>query len=303
MINFRLMRHLWLFLVVAEEQHFGRAAKRLGMTQPPLTEHIQILENALKVKLFTRSKRGAQLTPIGQAIYPAVKKFAEQMQQLEFAVTEAIQGQNGVLTIGAIATAMFEVLPHLLDQLRAAHPDLTILVKEIDSADATPMLESGEIDLAFARLQGDVGSNLNAVKLTQDRLVVMLPKQHVLANQTEIQLKQLAEEIFVMFSRKFSPIYFDSIVSVCNTQGFSPRILHEVHSVSTQVAFVSCGQGIALVPASMQKIAPENVVCIALQEEIEVVTAAVAWHKRNTNPAIFAALDLLKVQFGVELSA
>lgn len=301
MINFRLMRHLWLFLVVAEEQHFGRAAKRLGMTQPPLTEQIQILENSLKVKLFTRSKRGAQLTPIGQAIYPAVKKFSEQMQQLEFAVTEAIQGQNGVLTIGAIATAMFEVLPNLLDQLRAAHPDLTILVKEIDSADATPLLESGEIDLAFARLQGDVGVNLEAIKLTQDRLSVMLPKQHALAGQAEIALKQLADEIFVMFSRKFSPIYFDSIVSVCTAQGFSPRILHEVHSVSTQVAFVSCGQGIALVPASMQKIAPENVVCIPLKENIEVVTAAVAWNKRNTNPAIQFALDLVKAQFWGEL--
>lgn len=79
MINFRLLRHLWLFLAVAEEQHFGRAARRLGMSQPPLTEQIQVLEQALKAKLFERSRRGAQLTPFGQAILPAVRKFAEQM--------------------------------------------------------------------------------------------------------------------------------------------------------------------------------------------------------------------------------
>ncbi|MFV5585394.1 MULTISPECIES: LysR family transcriptional regulator [Acinetobacter] len=299
MINFRLMRHLWLFLVVAEEQHFGRAAKRLGMTQPPLTEQIQILENALKVKLFIRSKRGAQLTPIGQAIYPAVKKFSDQMEQLEFAVSEAIHGQNGTLTIGGISTAMFEVLPNLLDQLRHEHPDLTILVKEIDSADAAPLLESGEIDLAFARLQGEVGTNLKSIKLIEDSLVVVVPKSHHLASNQQIELKQLSEEIFIMFSRKFSPIYFDTIVSACNTSGFSPRILHEVHSVSTQVAFVSCGQGIALVPASLRKIAPENVVCIPLKETIEVVTTAIAWNTRNTNPAIVFALDQVAKNFNM----
>lgn len=299
MINFRLMRHLWLFLAVAEEQHFGRAAKRLGMTQPPLTEQIQILENALKVKLFIRSKRGAQLTPIGQAIYPAVKKFSEQMEQLEFAVSEAIHGQNGTLTIGGISTAMFEVLPKLLDQLRHDHPDLTILVKEIDSVDAAPLLESGDIDLAFARLQGEVGTNLKSIKLTQDRLAVVIPKNHSLASQSQIELKQLSEEIFIMFSRKFSPIYFDTIVSACNNSGFSPRILHEVHSVSTQVAFVSCGQGIALVPATLHKIAPENVVCIPLKESIEVVTTAIAWNTRNTNPAITFALEQVSKNFNV----
>lgn len=299
MINFRLMRHLWLFLVVAEEQHFGRAAKRLGMTQPPLTEQIQILENALKVKLFIRSKRGAQLTSIGQAIYPAVKKFSDQMEQLEFAVSEAIHGQNGTLTIGGISTAMFEVLPNLLDQLRHEHPDLTILVKEIDSADAAPLLESGEIDLAFARLQGEVGTNLKSIKLIEDSLVVVVPKSHHLTSNQQIELKQLSKEIFIMFSRKFSPIYFDTIISACNTSGFSPRILHEVHSVSTQVAFVSCGQGIALVPASLRKIAPENVICIPLKETIEVVTTAIAWNTRNTNPAIVSALDQVAKNFNM----
>src|SRR5690606_24741019 len=120
--------------------------------QPPLTEQIQVLEHALKVKLFIRSRRGAQLTPIGQAILPAVRKFVDQMEQLELAVREATAGQTGTLTIGAISLAMIEILPQLLEQLRTAHPRLTIAVREIDSADAIPALERGEIDLAFARL-------------------------------------------------------------------------------------------------------------------------------------------------------
>src|SRR5262252_9734148 len=95
-IDFRLIRHLWLFLAVAEEQHFGRAAKRLGMSQPPLTEQIQVLEQALKVKLFERGRKGATLTPVGAAILPAVRKFAEQLNRLELAVQEAIAGSTGV---------------------------------------------------------------------------------------------------------------------------------------------------------------------------------------------------------------
>jgi DNA-binding transcriptional LysR family regulator len=93
MINFRLMRHLWLFLAVAEEQHFGRAAKRLGMSQPPLSEQIQVLEQALKVRLFERTRKGAQLTAVGRAVLPAVRRFATQMEQLERAVREATAGQ------------------------------------------------------------------------------------------------------------------------------------------------------------------------------------------------------------------
>jgi DNA-binding transcriptional LysR family regulator len=89
MINFRLIRHLWLFLAVAEEQHFGRAAKRLGMSQPPLTDQIQTLEQVLKVKLFERSRRGTKLTPAGAAILPAIRKFSEQLERLELAVREA----------------------------------------------------------------------------------------------------------------------------------------------------------------------------------------------------------------------
>ncbi|MGH8429306.1 MAG: LysR family transcriptional regulator, partial [Solimonas sp.] len=148
MINFRLVRHLWLFLAVAEEEHFGRAAKRLGMSQPPLTEQIQVLEHALKVKLFDRSRRGAKLTPAGAAILPAVRKFAEQLERLELAVREAVQGQSGLLTIGAISSAMVDTLPPLIDHLKAQHPQLTVSVKEIDSVDAVPALERGDVDLA-----------------------------------------------------------------------------------------------------------------------------------------------------------
>ena len=174
MINFRLVRHLWLFLVVAEELHFGRAAKRLNMSQPPLTEQIQILEQSLKVKLFERSRRGTKLTPAGAAILPAVRKFADQLERLEFAVREAVAGQRSMLTIGAISTAMVEVLPSLIVKMKATHPDVTISMREIDSVEAVPLLRAVDIDIAFARLEGELGDGIQSLPLREDRLAVAL---------------------------------------------------------------------------------------------------------------------------------
>lgn len=290
MINFRLMRHLWLFLAVAEEEHFGRAAKRLGMSQPPLTEQIQVLEQALKVKLFVRSRKGAKLTPVGQAILPAVRRFAAQMEHLEVAVREATSGHSGTLTIGAIGSAMLDAVPALIATLRAQHPDLSVSVREIDSAEAVPALQSGEFDLAFARLQGELGADIVSRPLSQDRLAVALPAQHRLAGARTIRLRQLADEPFVMFARQVSPVYFDSIISGCQAHGFSPRILHDVRTVASQIAFVGCGQGLALIPASLKGLAPPNVVVRRLTEKIELVTTAAAWSRSSINPVLPLAL-------------
>lgn len=286
MINFRLTRHLWLFLAVAEEQNFGRAAKRLGMSQPPLSEQIQVLEQALKVKLFDRSRRGAKLTPVGAAILPAVRKFAEQLERLELAVEEAVAGQSGVLTIGAISTAMFDVLPGLIEQLKNDYPHLTVSVREIDSVEAVPALETSDIDLAFARLDGYLGASIKSLPLLEDRLVVAMAADHPLASRSRINLSSLANEPLVMFSRKVSPVYFDNLIATCKASGFSPRVLHEVRSVASQIAFVSYGQGIALVPASLKKLAPANVVFRSLSQKLNVVTTAVAWNTERANPLI-----------------
>jgi len=294
MINFRLIRHLWLFLAVAEDQSFSRAARRLGMSQPPLTEQIQALEHSLRMQLFIRSRRGAQLTPAGAAILPAVRKFAEQLERLELAVHEAVAGHAGVLTVGAITSSMIDVLPPLIERFKQDHPLITVSVREIDSAQAIPLLESGDIDLAFARLEGNLGRSVASVPLAEDHLAVALPSDHPQACQPTLALASLADEILVMASRDVSPVYFDYVVGLCKASGFSPRVLHQVRSVSSQIAFVSCGQGIALVPQSMEKLAPENVVVRPLHPEANVVTTAMAWHVEHHNPLVEAMIDLAK---------
>lgn len=295
-IDFRLIRQLWMFLAVAEEQNFGRAAARLAMSQPPLTEQIKVLEHSLKLKLFERSRRGTQLSPAGAAILPAVRQFAFQVEHLERVVREVAAGQSSVLHVGAITSAMLDTVPQLLDHLKQTHPKLTVFVREIDSVEAIPGLEAGELDLAFVRLDGEMGNGISTVALQEDRLSVALAKGHPLAAQPRIRLKSLATEQLVMSSRRVSPVYFDMLINACRSHGFAPRVHHEVRSVTSQIAYVSCGQGVALVPASMRKLSPENVVIRPLHERIMVVTAAAAWNAQRHHPMVEEAIEWLKAQ-------
>ncbi|MCD0501868.1 LysR substrate-binding domain-containing protein [Bordetella petrii] len=293
-IDFRLVRQLWMFLAVAEEQHFGRAATRLAMSQPPLTEQIKVLENALGLRLFERSRRGTKLSPAGAAILPAVRQFAVQVEHLERVVREVAAGHTGVLHVGAITSAMLDTVPPLLTHLRQAYPQVTVFVREIDSVEAIPGLQAGELDLAFVRLDGEVGHGIQTIPMAEDRLAVALPKEHPLAAQPRVRLKSLAAEQLVMSSRQVSPVYFDMLANVCRTHGFAPRVLHEVRSVTSQIAYVSCGQGVALVPASTRKLAPDNVVIRPLYERVIVVVAAAAWNINRHHPLVDAAVAWLR---------
>lgn len=294
MIDFRLLRHLWLFLHVAEKEHFGRAAEALNMSQPPLTEQIKTLEQHLGIKLFDRSRQGTKLTAEGKAILPLVQTFAAQMQQLEAGIREIAAGQTGVLTVGAITQALSDVLPELLQRIRQTYPQLTLMLREIDSSDAEPLLKSGEVDLVFARLDGNAHRDLDILPLASSRLAVALSDRHPLASCRHLKLADLADENFVMFARAVSPISFDAITSACIQSGFSPRILYEVRTAVAQLAFSSCGQGVALVPLSLDKLAPPNVCVKMLDDDIRLTTTAAAWLADNDNPTLHRILPILK---------
>ena len=220
------------------------------------------------------------------------------MERLERVVREVAAGQSGVLYVGAITSAMLETVPPLLDALKQAHPQLTVFVREIDSVDAIPALEAGELDLAFVRVDGEIGNGIATMPLAEDRLAVALPKDHPLALLPRIRLRTLADEHLVMSSRQVSPVYFDLLTSVCRSHGLTPRVIHEVRSVTSQIAYVGCGQGVALVPASMRKLAPENVVVRPLKEKVMVVTAALVWNTNRHHPMVDEAVSWLRRRNG-----
>ncbi len=292
-MDFRFLRHLWYFLAVAEERSFGRAAARLGMSQPPLSQQIQILERVLGVSLFERSHTGATLTREGEAILPAVQQLAGHAQRLEALARQARAGSAGSVTIGTITFAMFELLPRFVREARKLHQGLTISLVEMDTADALRAVENGDIDLAFIRAHYE-GGQIRVEPLTHDQMVVALPAEHPLAQQQRVKLADLAQEPMVMFPRRISPAYYDSIISACYTNGFSPRLMHEVSSVHSQVGFVACGIGVALVPGGIARRGAAGVVFRPLAEPFDVLTIAVAWNVERKSPIISSLIQLAK---------
>jgi DNA-binding transcriptional LysR family regulator len=285
MIDFRLLRHFWYFLAVAEERHFGRAAHRLGMSQPPLSQQIQILEQALGVPLFERSRQGVRLTREGAAILGPVQRFMEHAERLQTVVSDARQGRSDVITIGAINSALFDVVPRLMRSAKQRFPQVSISVSEMKSAQALSAVQSGEIDIAFARLD-DHAAALEVRPIVHDHLVLVLPTDHPLTALNPVRLRDIADHSLVLFPRRSSPSYFDQITSACRAAGFSPRVDFEISSVVSQIAYVGCGVGIGLVPSRSMRFGGSDVVFRPLAETIDVVSIAAAFDPRRHNDPV-----------------
>lgn len=291
MIDFRLLRHFWYFLAVAEEGHFGKAAKRLGISQPPLSQQIQALEKALGLTLFDRSRQGARLTKEGAEILAPVQRFMEHARRLQLAVLDARQGRNDSLTIGCINAALFDVVPRLVRIAKQHHPQVSLSLLEMDSASSLAAVQNGEIDIALARFDQHVGG-LEVRPILTDHLVVVLPADHRLTKRDRIMLTELADEGLVLFPRRVSPSYFDQIINACRDVGFSPHILHEVASVVSQIAFVGCGAAVGLVPSRSMRFGGGDVVFRPLVESIDVVTIAAAWDPARRKDVIPSLVEI-----------
>jgi DNA-binding transcriptional LysR family regulator len=285
MINFRLLRHLWSFVAVAEERHFGRAARRLGMSQPPLSQQVQLLERTLGVKLFERSHDGARLTREGVQILAPVRSFLDHASRLEATVMDVRHGRGVGIAFGAVNSAIFDVMPHVLNTARREFPALSLSLAEMDSAQALAAVRNGEIDLAFARFDHQI-SPLEVRPITTDHLVAALPAGHRLVNQAQVALSELTNEDLVLFPRRISPHYFDIIVTACRNAGFSPRVQYEIGSVVSQIGFVGCGFAVGLVPSRSMRFGGSSVIFRPLVETINVVTIAAVWDPSLKNEFI-----------------
>ncbi len=291
MIDFRLLRHFSYFLAVADERHFGKAAERLGMSQPPLSQQIQALERALGVRLFDRSRQGVRLTREGSALLGPVRQFMEHAQRLQQVVTDARLGRSDVVSVGAIASALFDIMPRLMRLAKQRYQDLTLSLQEMKSADALAAVQSGEIDIAFARFD-DRAASLEIRPIVSDHLVLVLPADHRLARLSRVPLHELADESLVLPPRRSSPSYFDQITRACRGAGFSPHVPYEVSSVVSQIAFVGCGVAIGMVPSRSMRFGGAEVVFRPLVETIDVVSIAAAWNPARRKELVPALVDI-----------
>jgi DNA-binding transcriptional LysR family regulator len=289
MLNFRLLRHLWYFSVVAEEKNFRRAADRLGISQPPLTQQIKVLENALQLKLLDRSRRQTQLTPQGAAILPELTRLIEQAERLNAVVAEARRGNLERITIGAVTSAILHLLPSVIEDLKKIRPEATINVIEMDTTSSMQALERNEIDLAIGRFFAPEGT-VKVKRLVVDKLHVALPTHHALLAKDEIHITDLADDDWIHFPRRINPRNFDMVTAACSRHGFAPRLTHQVSNQLSQMAFVACGFGVALLPRSLTDFYVGHVEFRPLKPELEIVTAAAAWVTET--PLIKTVVDL-----------
>lgn len=251
LVELRLWRQ---FSAVAEELHFGRAAQRLHMTQPPLTQAIAHLERLLGVQLFERTKRSVRLTTAGVALLPQARELLARAQSLPAQARAAAGGEIGRLRIAFVSTVGFSFLPQWLQAFRAQHPQLQLELIEATGDVQLQALERGDVDAGFMlHSPGFAPSGLQHVRVAREPLVLALPEQHALAAAPRLALAAVLAEPIVMFPRRIVPSLHDAVFGMYHAAGREPRIAQEAIQMQTIVNLVSGGLGLAWVPDSVRE--------------------------------------------------
>lgn len=245
------VRQARYFIAVAEELHFGRAAQRLHMSQPPLSQAILALERELGVQLLRRTSRHVTLTKAGEVLLQHSRHLVRDAERARAAAQRTRDGYSGELVIGAVASAFTDVLPAVLRRYRAARPDVRLRLIEVDTEAGARAVRDRDIDIALVR-RATGGARYRAVPLRHDHFVAALPLDHPHATAPAgepLDLRELATEPWVWTPRDLAPGYHDEVVAACRRAGFSPDARHQANSIATQLAMVACGIGVAIVPS------------------------------------------------------
>lgn len=258
------LRHLRYFVAVAEELHFGRAAARLHLAQPPLSQQIRKLEDILGYPLFVRTSRTVKLTAAGEVFLERARRTLRNVQE-DMAEARSIgRGDVGSLRVGFIGSGMLTPLPAMLGQYRRQHPQVQLQLRETYSSGVLQALLKGSLDAGFLR-DGDPTAGIVTETIFSEPFVAVLPHSHSLATRTSISAGQLRDQAFVYFSPTAGTLAYEKSISLCEEHGFRPRIVQEAPQWLTILRLVGAGLGVTIAPACVRQIAAPNVVCINLR--------------------------------------
>jgi DNA-binding transcriptional LysR family regulator len=288
-------RHLRYFLAVAETLHFGKAAARLGIAQPPLSQQIRNLERLLGYSLFDRTTRGVRLTRVGEALQQRCRITLDKMRDDLEAARRLGAGQEGALTIGFSGSMMFTALPKAIERYRRLYPRIELRLRELATADQIPMLLNGILDLGFLR-DGESTDQLRMESILREPFIAVLAKRHRLACDSTIRLADLKEEPFVLFSRSVGNLAFDRTVGCCEAAGFRPRIVQEASQWPTVVRLVAAGLGVTLAPACVANVGMPGVVYMKIRSR-HWTSLDIGTKTDLQNPAAAGFLRLVREQF------
>ena len=291
------LRQLRYFVAVAEEGHFGRAATRLHMTQPPLSQTIQSLEAALGTPLFSRTKRNIALTPAGIALLPEARRILQQASALPDLARRAASGESGLLSLSFVSTADYSLLPPLLREFRERYAQVQIDLREATSDVQIDDLMQGRIDagLLIPPLPDKGRAELDYLTILSEPLILAAPQGlKRLGSQGSVSLQALADMPLIIFPRRIAPAFHDAILTSFRDAGMTPRVGQEAIQMQTIVGLVSAGMGIALVPQSVSNLKRPGVEYRNLSGKIPMVEMGVAWRRDNASPILRAFLELLR---------
>ncbi|MEH1831381.1 MAG: LysR family transcriptional regulator [Nostoc sp.] len=287
------LRHLRYFVTLAEELHFGRAAERLHIAQPPLSQQIRQLERELGFELFHRTKRNVQLTEAGKVFLGEVQQIIRQLQQAIQVGRQTSRGEIGQLVVGFVSSAAYNILPIILRTFRSYVPGVSIELHELTTDQQLEWLREGRMDVGFLRPPVEENRFI-CETIFQEPLMVALPEAHLLTSQSDICLTSLANEAFILFPRILAPGLYDLIISLCQQAGFSPKVAQEAIQMQTIVSLVAAEMGIAIVPASLQNLQRTGVVYKNLQEDSPKVANAMIWRKNETSRTVQRFLEIVR---------
>ena len=258
------LRHLRYFVAVAEELHFGRAAERLHLSQPPLSQQIRRLEDVVGYALFVRTSRSVKLTGAGEAYLERARRTLRNVQRDIEEIRRIGQGEVGSLHIGFVSSAMLTTLPEIFRAYREAYPRVHLHLHESFTSQVAEGLENGTLDAGILR-DGDAAKTLNVTTLFTERYVAVLPATHACAEQKSISPGALRNEPFVYYPRSAGGRAFEKPLTLFEEFGFRPRIVQEASHWLTILRLVGAGLGVSVAPACVQRIAAPDVVCIPLR--------------------------------------
>lgn len=279
------LRHLRYFCALAEELHFGRAAARLHIAQPALSEQIRKLEAELQVRLFDRDRRRVALTAAGAAFLREARTALDHAERAADAARRADRGEIGQLRVGFTSSAANEALPAILPAFRAAHPDVGLVLRDLTIAAQARLLQAGEIDLAFVRPHPRE-PDLRWETVAHDTFVAVLPGGHPLAAREEVDAVELAAEPFVLWPRRLSPELYDRILGYCREAGFEPAVAQEAQEVPTILGLVAAGVGVSLLAESVRSLHRDGIALRPVRPRLPGVELVVAWNPAAASPLV-----------------
>jgi DNA-binding transcriptional LysR family regulator len=281
------LRHLRYFVAAAEELHFRRAAERLGIAQPALSQQIQQLEQEIEALLFHRLTRGVELTDAGRAFVEDARIILDHVEQAKAKAQRVARGDQGMIRIGFTGSASFNPLvPGVIQDYRARFPGIAVSLIESGSSQLVDSLRAGRVDAAFIRSPSREVDGLFVVSIIEEEMLIALPSRHDLAASASLSLEALSGEPFILFPRANSPEVFDNIVLACRRAGFSPKIIQQAPEVASALNLIAAGEGVSIVPASMQHMQPQGVAYRAILGDAPRVPLSLAHRSNEPSAAV-----------------